>query len=163
MMLPAVGSDPGWIMFSLQTNRTRDCLDPDRDHLFNKVSVQLFWSATECDWCVHTFPNELHQGAKRSRVRFNRTKQGRCENTLSWFRLGFCRRGFTVEDVEHTHTHTHTHKHTHTHTHTPAAFLLLLLLSIVFQRVGGGGAYHAHRYISSAQVFTSCTPLKNNS
>ena len=34
--------------------------------------------APECDWCIHTFPNELHQGGKRSRVRFNR---GRCENT----------------------------------------------------------------------------------
>lgn len=81
-MLPAVGSDWGWIMFSPQTNRTRLCLKPDRDHLFHKVLVRLFWSAPECAWCVHTFPNELHQGGKHSRVRFNQTKQGSCENAL---------------------------------------------------------------------------------
>ena len=74
LMLPAVGSDRGWIMFSPQTKRTRVCLGPDRDHLFNKVSVRLFWSAPECDWCVHTMPNELLQGGKCSRVRLNRTK-----------------------------------------------------------------------------------------
>ena len=50
------------IMLSPQTNRTSVCLELDRNHLFNKVSVCLFWSTLKCNWCVHTFPNELYQG-----------------------------------------------------------------------------------------------------
>ncbi len=75
------------ITFPPQTNCSRGGLGLDRDHLLSKVLVRLFWS----DYGVHTCPNELHQGGKRTRVQFNRTKKHRCENTLSliYFHLFF--------------------------------------------------------------------------
>ena len=45
------------------------------------VSVWLFWSPPLCDWCIHTFPNKLHHGAKRPG--FDWTKQSRCETALN--------------------------------------------------------------------------------
>ncbi len=33
-----------------------------RDHRFKQVSVLLFWSTSEFDFCVHTHPKEPHQG-----------------------------------------------------------------------------------------------------
>ncbi len=42
----------------------------------------VVWCAPECDYCNHTCPKDPHQRGKRTRVRFNRTKQDRCEYTL---------------------------------------------------------------------------------
>ncbi len=65
-VLFAVGSVWGRIAFSPQTNRSRVCL-------------VRFWCAPECDCCILTCPNEPHQEGKRTIVRFNWTKWGRCE------------------------------------------------------------------------------------
>ncbi len=43
--------------------------------------VRLFWSASKCDYCVHTYQNQLHQWGKWTGVQFNRTKKRMCENT----------------------------------------------------------------------------------
>lgn len=34
------------------------------------VSVRLFWSTPECDYCVHIFTNEPNQGGRQTRVWF---------------------------------------------------------------------------------------------
>ncbi len=44
----------------------------------------VVWSAPECECCIHTCPKDLHQEGKRTWVRFSRTKQDRCEYTLSF-------------------------------------------------------------------------------
>ncbi len=71
----SVGTNQDWIMFLPQTNCTRV-------H-FKQVSAWMFWSTAELDYCFHTYWNKPHQGWKQSRVWFNPTKQGRCENTFS--------------------------------------------------------------------------------
>ncbi len=78
-----VGLDRSRITFPPQTNRSRVCLGPNRHHLFLRVLVRLFWSSLECDYCVHTCPDELHKGRKPTRIWFNRTKKHKCENTTS--------------------------------------------------------------------------------
>ena len=44
------------------------------DHLSQAVSVRLFWSTPECDYCVHNRPNEPHQRLNRTTVQLKRTK-----------------------------------------------------------------------------------------
>ncbi len=43
-----------------------------------------FWCAPQCDYCIHTCPNEPHQEGQRTLMRFNQTKWGRCESTLRY-------------------------------------------------------------------------------
>ena len=59
-------SDRDLILFSPQTNHTKEY-----QSVFVTEPVWLFWSASECDCCVHTCPNELQEGGKHSRLRFN--------------------------------------------------------------------------------------------
>ncbi len=54
----------------------------------------LVWCTPECDCCVLTCPNEPRQEGKRTLVRFNRTKWGRCESTLSLW----CPNRFSAEN-----------------------------------------------------------------
>ncbi len=44
----------------------------------------VVWCAPECDCCIHTCPQDPHQEGKQTWVRFNWTKQDRCEYTLSF-------------------------------------------------------------------------------
>ncbi len=37
----------------------------------------VVWCAPECDYCIHTCPNDPHQEGKRTWICFNRTKQDR--------------------------------------------------------------------------------------
>ena len=65
-MLPAVGSDRGWMMFSPQNEPYQSLFGTGpRPPLLQGLGPVVF-SASEWDWCVHTFPNELHRGGKRS-------------------------------------------------------------------------------------------------
>lgn len=59
-----VGSDRGRVTLPPQTKCSRVHLGPGRDHLLSRVSVRLFCSAPECDYCVHTCPDESHRGGK---------------------------------------------------------------------------------------------------
>ncbi len=47
------------------------------------LRVRLVWFTPECDYCVHTCPNESHQGGKQTRVRYNQNKKRKCESILS--------------------------------------------------------------------------------
>ncbi len=64
---------PGFVLKRAETTSSRRS---------RYACLVLFLCAPECDCCILTCPNEPHQEGKRTLVRFNRTKWGRCESTL---------------------------------------------------------------------------------
>lgn len=65
------------ITFSVQTKLAAWFGNVPRNLLVNKSSIQLIWSAPDCDCCVLTSPNKPNKGRNCSRVQSNCPKKGK--------------------------------------------------------------------------------------
>ncbi len=68
--------------FTTVMKHSRVYLQGARDQTFQENQSQAVWFAWEVSDCVQTNPNKRRQAIKRSRVRFDHTKQGWCEHDI---------------------------------------------------------------------------------
>lgn len=94
---------------------TGKCTEPTFSRISRHVCLLCFWCAPECDWHIHTCPNEPHQEGKQTGLWFNLNEVGM---TAPWERFSslqtadqekpvwhYCRevgqRGFFIHPINH--------------------------------------------------------------
>lgn len=63
---------------------TGKCTETTSSRISRHVCLLCFWCAPECDWHIHTYPNEPHQGGKQTGLWFNQNEVGM---TAPWERF----------------------------------------------------------------------------